>query len=86
MDTADVKVLEARLDEVLRRIDEIAAYHKEQDAKIGQARGLAVSLNRDLEIRVRDLEQKQSRFMGQIALAAVVAGPALAVVTQHIFR
>lgn len=73
VDTGDVKVLEARLDEVIRRLEELVSYHEDQDTKISQARGLAASLHDKIEARVRALEVGQARLMGYVALAFVLA-------------
>lgn len=79
MDTGDVKVIEAKLEEVTRRLDELLVHSKTLEGSVDRARGFAASLNGKLEERVRALElelaQVKVRWSLIVAGGAVLVGP-----------
>lgn len=85
VDTSEVKVLETRLDEVIRRLDELVLLYKSQDDRIDRARGFAASLNNALEARVRAVENRLAWFMGAVAVANLIVAPVLAVLAVKLF-
>jgi hypothetical protein len=81
VDTGDIKVIDAKLEGMNLRLDEIIKHTKALEGAVSRAKGFAASLNKDLEIRVRalevDLERTKTRVMGLIALGSFIIGPVL---------
>ena len=81
VDTGDIKVVDAKLEGMNLRLDEIIKHTKALEGAVSRAKGFAASLNKDLEVRVRalevDLAQTKTRVLALFAVGSILVGPVL---------
>lgn len=79
VDTGDIKVIEQRLEGMNLRLDDILNHTKGLEISIAKAKGFASHLNRELEVRVRqvelDLARTKTQLMALLAVGSMILGP-----------